>query len=208
MTLPLISLFIRLEQDVVAARQRARQIAARLGFEIQDQTRIATAVSEIARNAFMYAGGGKVEIAVEGRRAPQLLIVRVSDRGPGIRDLDSVLAGRYRSATGMGLGMLGARRMVDHFEVASRPGAGTTVTLGKLFSRRAPEIGSGARPPRARSRRSGSRTRSCCVPSRSCVSARRTSRGSTRSCRTPTAASSPSTRSWTRRRTPSAGPTR
>jgi signal transduction histidine kinase/DNA-binding response OmpR family regulator len=141
MTLPLISLFIRLEQDVVAARQRARQIAARLGFEIQDQTRIATAVSEIARNAFMYAGGGKVEIAVEGRRAPQLLIVRVSDRGPGIRDLDSVLAGRYRSATGMGLGMLGARRMVDHFEVASRPGAGTTVTLGKLFSRRAPEIG-------------------------------------------------------------------
>jgi anti-sigma regulatory factor (Ser/Thr protein kinase) len=94
MTLPLISLFIRLEQDVVAARQRARQIAARLGFEIQDQTRIATAVSEIARNAFMYAGGGKVEIAVEGRRAPQLLIVRVSDRGPGIRDLDSVLAER------------------------------------------------------------------------------------------------------------------
>jgi signal transduction histidine kinase/DNA-binding response OmpR family regulator len=141
MSLPLISLFVRHEQDVVAARQRARQIAARLGFESQDQTRIATAVSEIARNAFMYGGGGKVEIAVEGRYAPQLLVMRVSDRGPGIRDLDAVLSGRYRSSTGMGLGMVGARRLVDHFEVTSRPGAGATVTLGKLFPRRAPEIG-------------------------------------------------------------------
>ena len=141
MSLPLISLFIRHEQDVVAARQRARQIAARLGFDGQDQTRIATAVSEIARNAFMYAGGGKVEIAVEGRYAPQLLVVRVSDTGPGIRDLETVLGGRYRSTTGMGVGMLGARRMVDQFEVTSRPGTGTTVTLGKLFPRRAPEIG-------------------------------------------------------------------
>ena len=140
MSLPLISLFVRHEQDVVAARQRARQIAARLGFESQDQTRIAIAVSEIARNAFMYGGGGKVEMVVEGRYPPQLLVMRVSDRGPGIRDLDAVLSGRYRSPTGMGLGMLGARRLVDHFEVASRPGVGTTVTLGKLFSRRAPEI--------------------------------------------------------------------
>jgi signal transduction histidine kinase/DNA-binding response OmpR family regulator len=141
MSPPLISLFVRHERDVVAVRQRARQIAARLGFEGQDQTRIATAVSEIARNAFMYAGGGKVEIAVEGHHAPQLLVLRVSDQGPGIRDLDAVLAGRYRSSTGMGLGMLGARRMVDRFEVTSRPGAGATVTLGKLFPRRAPEIG-------------------------------------------------------------------
>ena len=140
MSQPLVSIFVRHEQDVVAARQRARQIAARLGFESQDQTRIATAVSEIARNAFMYGGGGKVEIVVEGRYPPQLLVMRVSDRGPGIRDLDAVLSGRYRSSTGMGLGMLGARRLVDHFEVTSRPGVGTTVTLGKLFSRRAPEI--------------------------------------------------------------------
>ena len=140
MSVLLTSLFVRHEQDVVAVRQRAREIAARLGFEGQDQTRIATAVSEIARNAFMYAGGGKVEMTVEGPRAPQLLVVRVSDRGPGIRDLDAVLAGRYRSSTGMGIGMLGARRLVDHFDVESRPGAGATVTLGKLFPRRAPEI--------------------------------------------------------------------
>ncbi len=84
MSVLLTSLFVRHEQDVVAVRQRAREIAARLGFEGQDQTRIATAISEIARNAFMYAGGGKVEFTVEGPRAPQLLVMRVSDRGPGI----------------------------------------------------------------------------------------------------------------------------
>ena len=140
-SVPLASLFVRHEQDVVAVRQRARDLAARLGFDGQGQTRIATAVSEIARNAFMYAGGGKVEMFVEGRHAPQLLLVRVSDRGPGIRDLDTILAGRYRSSTGMGIGMLGARRLVDHFEVTSQPAAGVTVTLGKLFPRRAPEVG-------------------------------------------------------------------
>ena len=101
---------------------------------------MATAVSEIARNAFMYAGGGRVEFVVEGRQAPQLLIVRVSDHGPGISDLDAILGGQYRSATGMGIGMLGARRLIDHFDVANRPGAGATVTLGKIFPRRAPLV--------------------------------------------------------------------
>ena len=96
MSLPIISLFVRHEHDVVAARRRARQIAARLGFEGQDQTRIATAVSEIARNAFVYAGGGKVEIAVEGRYAPPRQVVRVCDRRPGNRDLDAGLARRDR----------------------------------------------------------------------------------------------------------------
>src|SRR5262249_10713489 len=103
-----------------------------------------TAVSEIARNAFMYAGGGKVEFSVEGLRAPQLLLVRVSDRGPGIGQLDAILSGRYRSSTGMGLGMLGARRLLDHFEGTSTPDGGTTVTLGKLFPRRAPEVSEAA----------------------------------------------------------------
>ncbi|HKZ04576.1 MAG TPA: ATP-binding protein [Methylomirabilota bacterium] len=138
MSLRLITLAVRTEQDVVTARQRARDVAARLGFEAQDQTRLATAVSEIARNAFMYAGGGTVEISVQGRQPPQLLIVRVADRGPGIRDLDTVLGGHYHSATGMGIGMRGARRLVDHFDVENRPGAGATITLGKLFPRRAP----------------------------------------------------------------------
>ena len=104
MSVTLLSMAIRHEQDVVAVRQKARQVAAAVGFDGQDQTRIATAISELARNAFMYARGGAVEFLVEGQRAPQLLVIRVSDRGPGIADVDAVLSGRYRSQTGMGLG--------------------------------------------------------------------------------------------------------
>ena len=87
------------------ARQRARQIATLLNFDGQDQTRIATAVSEIARNAFRYAGGGKIEFLLEGETAPQLLMIRVSDQGSGIADLAHVLSGRYQSRTGMGIGI-------------------------------------------------------------------------------------------------------
>ena len=133
MTQRLISLAIDYEQDVVASRQRARQVAALLGFEAQDQTRIATAVSEIARNAFRYAGKGRVEFELEGNSAPQLLIVRIADRGPGIRDLNAILDGRYRSSTGMGLGILGARRLMDQFGIRSAPGEGTDVTLKKIL---------------------------------------------------------------------------
>jgi signal transduction histidine kinase/CheY-like chemotaxis protein len=129
---------IRLEQDVVLARQRARQVAGLLGFDIQDQTRIATAVSEIARNAFGYGGGGKVEFLVDDS-APATFLIRVSDRGPGFEDLSAVLEGRYRSPTGMGVGVLGARRLMDRFEVESRPGA-SSVLLGKRLPARAPAV--------------------------------------------------------------------
>ncbi len=95
MSAPLLSLGIRYEHDVVLARQRARQIAALLGFDPQDQTRIATAVSEIARNAFTYAQRGRVDFLVEGTTPPQVFVVRVSDRGPGIADLGRILDGRY-----------------------------------------------------------------------------------------------------------------
>jgi signal transduction histidine kinase/CheY-like chemotaxis protein len=136
MNLPILSLTIHYEHDTVAARQRARQIARLLGFDSQDQTRIATAVSEIARNAFNYAGGGKVEYSLEGRTAPQLFIMKVSDSGPGIRNLNTILEGRYQSQTGMGLGIIGARRLMDQFEVDSTPGAGTTIWLKKLLPKR------------------------------------------------------------------------
>src|SRR4051812_13611251 len=76
------------EHDVVSARQYARQISAALGYDAQDQTRIATAVSEISRNACRYARQGEVEFAVEGDIAPQIFLVRISDRGPGIPHLD------------------------------------------------------------------------------------------------------------------------
>jgi signal transduction histidine kinase/CheY-like chemotaxis protein len=130
---------IRYAHEVVIARQRTRQIAALLGFDSQEQTRMATAVSEIARNAFNYAGGGKVEFEVEGKTAPQLLLVRISDQGPGIRDLDKVLAGHFSSPTGMGLGIVGARRLMDQFHIESS-NAGTTVWLKKLFPKRAPLV--------------------------------------------------------------------
>jgi signal transduction histidine kinase/CheY-like chemotaxis protein len=133
----LLTVEIRREPDVVLARQRARQVAALLGFPGPDQTRVATAVSEIARNAWKYAGGGKVELAVAS--APDALVAMVRDQGRGIEDLDAVLGGRYRSATGMGLGMSGSRRLVDRFEVETG-GGGTTVLLEK-------DLPPGARPP-------------------------------------------------------------
>src|SRR5579859_7388704 len=129
----ILTLAIASERDTVAARQRARQIARLLGFEAQDQTRISTAVSEIARNAFNYAGGGRVEYSIEGRTAPQLFIVRIKDSGPGVQELQDILEGRYQSATGMGLGILGARRLMDQFEIDSVPGKGTTIWLKKLL---------------------------------------------------------------------------
>lgn len=118
------------EQDVVFARQRARQIAAEFKLEAQDQARFATAVSEIARNAHQYAGGGRVEFRVDAG-PPGMLFARVIDRGPGIARLKDVLDGRYVSPTGLGIGIIGARRLTDTFDVTTSGEAGTEVTLGK-----------------------------------------------------------------------------
>ena len=140
MSIRLMTVAIRQEQDVVSARQRARQIAGLAGFDAQDQARIATAVSEIARNAFRYAGGGEVEFGIEGERSPQLLAIEVRDSGPGVADLAAVLEGRYRSATGMGLGITGSRRLMDYFDIRSGR-RGTTVAMKKLIPDAAPTLG-------------------------------------------------------------------
>ena len=137
MSVPLLSVAMLNEHDVVSARQRARQVAGLLGLDAQDQTRVATALSEIARNAVQYGGGGRVEFAVEGSTVPQLLQIRVSDQGPGIRDLKEILDGQYRSRTGMGVGILGARRLMDQFSIESEPGRGTRVVLRKILPRTA-----------------------------------------------------------------------
>src|ERR1700744_1184646 len=100
----ILPMAIRQEADVVAARQRARGIAELLGFERQDQTRIATAVSAIWRKAQSYAGGGRGEYRLDDQK-PQVFVVEISDKGPGIEDLETVLSGRYVSPTGMGLGL-------------------------------------------------------------------------------------------------------
>ena len=139
MTRSLISVRIASEFDVVQARQRARDIAAMMAFDRVAQTRLATAVSEITRNALVYAGGGRVEVQLQGETAPQLLLITIADSGPGIPHLNEVLSGRYASPTGMGRGIAGSRRLVDGFEIATGAG-GTTITLKQLLPRDAPLI--------------------------------------------------------------------
>jgi signal transduction histidine kinase/CheY-like chemotaxis protein len=140
MSYSITNLTIEYEHDVVLARQRAREIAALLGFDNQDQTRVATAVSELARNAFVYAGCGKVEFEIEGRTVPQLFVIRIGDSGPGIANLQEILEGRYASRTGMGLGLIGARRLMDQCEIHSDSKDGTKITLRKIMPRHAPLV--------------------------------------------------------------------
>ena len=130
---------IRTESDVVFVRQRARQLAALLAFDAHEQTRIATAVSEIVRNAFLYALGGRAQFSLEGD-APEHFIIRISDRGQGIPNLPAILAGNYTSETGMGMGILGARNLMDIFRAETVPGHGTTVELGKALPPQAPKV--------------------------------------------------------------------
>jgi anti-sigma regulatory factor (Ser/Thr protein kinase) len=127
----ILAVEIQNQHGVVAARQRAREIAALLGFDAQDQTRIATAVSEIARNAFEYGGGGTAQFFVEGASPPQSFLIRIADRGKGISNLPEILEGNYQSETGMGVGIAGSRRLVDRLEIESQSGSGTTVSLFK-----------------------------------------------------------------------------
>lgn len=129
MVLNLLRMEIRYEHDVVLVRQRVRQVAAALKFDPQDQTRIATALSELARNTFQYAGGGFVEFRVEQSPSP-MLVISVLDKGPGIANVQEILDGKYVSRTGMGLGMIGARRLMDRFTVETDSN-GTRIVLGK-----------------------------------------------------------------------------
>ncbi len=122
MALNLFTIDIRLENDVVLARQKARTIAAALKFDPQDQTRIATAVSEIARNTFQYGGGGRAEFSIseyknDGITTDKMLLITLRDQGRGIPNLDEIMDGKYVSQTGMGLGLIGAKRLMDHFRL-------------------------------------------------------------------------------------------
>ncbi len=129
MTEPIVYISLITERDVVQARQRAREVAAELGLDNQDQIRLATATSEMARNAFRYARNGKVTFALK-LEPPQRLEVTISDSGPGISNLDEILEGRYRSSTGLGMGILGTKRLMDEFEIEAEP-SGTTVRMAK-----------------------------------------------------------------------------
>lgn len=135
MSTRLLAIAIEHERDIVLARQRTRQIAALLGFDAQDQTRITTAVSEIVRNAIEYGGGGRIEYRLAGRAPSCSLEIEVRDRGPGIKNLDGILEGLHRSTTGMGIGLVGARRLMDDFNVTTAAGSGATIVMAKRLPR-------------------------------------------------------------------------
>jgi signal transduction histidine kinase len=128
-SLPLLTQALDSDRDVVTARQRARDVARRLGFLPQDQTRVAIAVSEVARNAVQHAGRGVLEFAID-ENVPQSLAACVRDDGPGIAAVEEALLGRGRDGTA-GLGLVGARRLVDRLDVESTRGKGTTVWIRK-----------------------------------------------------------------------------
>ncbi len=134
MKLKLLTMEVRYEHDVVLARQRARYISAALKFDVQEQTRVATAVSEIARNTFEYGGGGSIDFSIDNSH--RNFLISIQDKGRGIANLDEILGGKYVSKTGMGLGMIGARRLMDDFKVETGAGKGTVVILGKRLSDR------------------------------------------------------------------------
>jgi serine/threonine-protein kinase RsbT len=122
---------IRSDLDIVIARTLARDTAKALGFGAIDQARIATAVSELARNIFLYAGTGSVtvrEVAKSGRKGIEIVC---EDQGPGISDMDMAMQDGYTSSRGMGMGLPGAKRLMDEFDVHSQQGIGTTITCRK-----------------------------------------------------------------------------
>jgi signal transduction histidine kinase/CheY-like chemotaxis protein len=133
--LKLFTIDIQTENDVVLARQKARTIAAALKFDAQDQTRIATAVSEIARNTYQYGGGGRAEFAIADS-TEKMLRIALRDDGKGITNLDEILGGKYVSQTGMGMGIIGAKRLMDYFTIETSAGNGTKITLGKTIPKR------------------------------------------------------------------------
>lgn len=122
---------IEADADLVTARAEARAMARRLGFPRPDPTLIATAISEVGRNIVVHAGRGEIVLRPLDEPNRYGIAVIASDAGPGIRDLDAALRDEYSGRGGLGLGLSGARRLMDEFEVTSDPEGGTTVTMRK-----------------------------------------------------------------------------
>ena len=117
--------------DIVAARKAGHDLALDLGFTLTDVTMIATAISEIARNITSYAGRGAVRVAVEDREGRKALVVRAEDDGPGIADIERALEDGYSTGRGLGMGLPGARRLMDRLVVESARGRGTVIEMWK-----------------------------------------------------------------------------
>jgi serine/threonine-protein kinase RsbT len=124
-------IMISSDLDIVAARMVARDTARALGFGAIDQARIATAISELARNIYLYAGEGSVTVKEATNGLRRGIEVVCEDRGPGIADISLVMQDGYTSSKGMGMGLPGAKRLMDEFEISSRVGQGTKVICRK-----------------------------------------------------------------------------
>ena len=119
---------VRTEPDVVAVRRRVREVSIQLGFSLVDQTKVVTAASELARNTVIYGGGGVMQMEMlNGPRTG--LRLTFEDKGPGIPDLDMALRDGFTTGSGLGLGLGGAKRLVSEFDIFSRVGEGTKVTI-------------------------------------------------------------------------------
>ena len=123
--------------DIVEARKAGHKLALDLGFSLTDVTMIATAISEIARNITSYAGRGAVSVAIADREGRRALVVRAEDQGPGIADIERAMEDGYTTGRGLGLGLPGARRLMDRLVVESALGRGTVIEMWKWVPPRA-----------------------------------------------------------------------
>lgn len=120
---------INIEQDVVLARQQARKLATECGMRLIDLTKLVTAVSELARNTMVYGGGGDMDWEILDDNHKVGLRLTFRDEGPGIPDLKLAMTDGWTSGSGLGLGLTGAKRLVDEFELDTEPGKGTRITI-------------------------------------------------------------------------------
>jgi serine/threonine-protein kinase RsbT len=120
------------EDDIVLARQQARERARRLGFGMVDQSRVATAVSELTRNIVRYADDGRGEVRIRPLESPAGIEIVVSDTGPGIADIEQAMHAGFTSGAGLGMGLPGTRRLMDFMHIESAIGQGTTIVIRKF----------------------------------------------------------------------------
>jgi len=130
-----VELALRSGEDVVRLRQAVRESALAVGFSLVDQTKVVTAASELGRNTIQYGGGGRVEISIVADGARRGVRLEFIDQGPGIADLKLAMTDGYTTGGGLGLGLSGAKRLSDEFEVESSPGKGTRVVIVRWKAR-------------------------------------------------------------------------
>ncbi|MCM3121866.1 MULTISPECIES: anti-sigma regulatory factor [Bacillaceae] len=119
------------EFDIVLARQKGREVSKELQFGGVDQARITTAISELARNIYLYAGSGQITIQVLNENGRKGIQITAADNGPGINDIRMVLQDGFSTSGGLGAGLPGVKRLMDSFDIDSMPGSGTKITITK-----------------------------------------------------------------------------